>query len=107
MTTVYNDQINPMYEAALTLTIKDFMKYLDGAPREDPSAAALAVRADELLREFLKKAEDGRFSKDDAQELQGMLTKGIGDWNWPPPYREEIGGRITKLCALAYAEERS
>ena len=94
-----------MYEKALALNIKDFIVYLGAVALIDPSLGSIVEQANGLLEEPFKKAEDGTFSKEDARELQGMFTKGIGDWMWPSAFAGEVDKRIANLCGLAYAEE--
>ncbi len=93
-----------MQARSLAENIKDFISYFDAVAEKDPSCRENCVRAKELLEDFLKKAEGRTFSKDDAYEFGGMLTKGIQDWAWPDPYAGEIRERSAKALDIAYRE---
>ncbi len=98
-----------MYETSLKINLEGFIKYLDGlgASTTDEDVKRHATDAVGLLNGVVAKLDGGTFSKADARDLQGMLTKGIGDWAWPVEVAKEIDRHTTDLCVLAYAEEIS
>jgi hypothetical protein len=65
----------------------------------EPALEQNAERAIALLKKYPALIDANTFGAQAALDLNGDLTKGIGDWAWAEPYASEIGQRINGLFA--------